>query len=111
MLFVARFTDKPGIAEKRAELLDAHFAWLAANKDRVLIAGSLRSDVGGDSLRSAEVAVVSDAPARCAATWAAIRSAACGSSKPTARPAQSRSIRAIRSSPTGCAPRSRSFTT
>jgi hypothetical protein len=50
MLFVARFTDKPGIAEKRAELLDAHFAWLAANKDRVLIAGSLRSDVGGDSL-------------------------------------------------------------
>lgn len=49
MLFVARFTDKPGIAERRTELLEDHFAWLAVN-DRVLIAGSLRSDVGGDSL-------------------------------------------------------------
>jgi uncharacterized protein YciI len=50
MLFVARFTDKPDIAEKRAELLDAHFAWLAANDDKVLLAGSLREDVGGASL-------------------------------------------------------------
>jgi uncharacterized protein YciI len=49
MLFVARFTDKPGIAERRTELLEEHFAWLASN-DRVLIAGSLRSDVGGDSV-------------------------------------------------------------
>ena len=50
MLFVARFTDKPGIAEKRAELLDSHFAWLDANRDRVKLAGSLREDVGGNSL-------------------------------------------------------------
>lgn len=50
MLFVARFTDKPGIAERRAELMDDHFAWLAANVDKVLLAGSLRADVGGESL-------------------------------------------------------------
>lgn len=50
MLFVARFTDKPGIAERRTELLQDHFDWLAANADRVLLAGSLRADVGGESL-------------------------------------------------------------
>ena len=49
MLFVARFTDKPGIAERRAQLLQAHFDWLAKNQ-QVLIAGSVRTDVGGDSL-------------------------------------------------------------
>lgn len=50
MLFMARFTDKPDIAERRAELLQAHFDWLAANDDKVLLAGSVRTDVGGDSL-------------------------------------------------------------
>jgi uncharacterized protein YciI len=50
MLFIARFYDNPGIAERRTELLDQHFAWLDANKDRVLLAGSVRTDVGGDSL-------------------------------------------------------------
>jgi uncharacterized protein YciI len=50
MLFVARFTDKPDIAERRAELLQAHFDWLAANEDKVLLAGSVRTDVGGASL-------------------------------------------------------------
>jgi len=50
MLFVARFTDKSDIAERRSELLQEHFAWLAANDDKVLIAGSVRSDVGGESL-------------------------------------------------------------
>jgi uncharacterized protein YciI len=50
MLFVARFTDKPDISEQRAELLQEHFDWLAANNDRVLLAGSLRTDVGGASL-------------------------------------------------------------
>ena len=50
MLFIARFHDKPGIAERRAELLEEHFAWLNANKDRVLLAGSVRTDVGGESL-------------------------------------------------------------
>lgn len=50
MLFIARFTDKPGIAERRSELLEEHFAWLDKNRDRVRLAGSLRADVGGDSL-------------------------------------------------------------
>jgi len=50
MLFVARFTDKPDIAERRSELLQEHFDWLAANDDKVLLAGSLRTDIGGDSL-------------------------------------------------------------
>lgn len=50
MLFIARFHDKPDIAERRTELLEAHFAWLDANRDRVLLAGSVRSDVGGESL-------------------------------------------------------------
>ena len=49
MLFIARFTDKPGIAERRAELLQAHFDWLASN-NRVLVAGSLRATADGDSL-------------------------------------------------------------
>lgn len=50
MLFIARFHDKPNIAERRAELLQEHFAWLDANRDRVLLAGAVRSDVGGESL-------------------------------------------------------------
>ncbi|MGD9842646.1 MAG: YciI family protein [Steroidobacteraceae bacterium] len=50
MLFIARFHDKPGIAERRAELLQEHFSWLAANSDRVLLAGAVRTDVDGDSL-------------------------------------------------------------
>jgi hypothetical protein len=50
MLFIARFTDKPGIDERRAELLQAHFDWLDNNKDKVILAGSLRPDVGGPSL-------------------------------------------------------------
>ena len=50
MLFVARFTDNPGIAERRTELLEEHFAWLEANIDKVPLAGSLRADVGGESL-------------------------------------------------------------
>lgn len=49
MLFVARFTDKPGIAERRSELLQDHFDWLA-NADQVLIAGALRDEPDGDSL-------------------------------------------------------------
>lgn len=50
MLFVARFTDKPDIAERRAELLQDHFDWIEANGEKVLLAGSLRTDVGGASL-------------------------------------------------------------
>ena len=50
MLFIARFTDKDGITEKRSELLQDHFDWLDANKDRVLLAGSVRHEEGGESL-------------------------------------------------------------
>ena len=47
VLFIARFIDKPGIAEKRAELLEAHFAWLNDNRDKVLIAGALKESLEG----------------------------------------------------------------
>ena len=50
MLFVARFTDKPGVGELRQQLFPAHLEWLAANKDTVLVPGSLRPDVDGESL-------------------------------------------------------------
>ena len=49
MLFIARFHDKPGVAERRAELLKEHFAWLDANRNRVLLAGAVRS-VDGEPL-------------------------------------------------------------
>jgi uncharacterized protein YciI len=50
MLFIARFTDKPGIGELREKLFPAHVEWLDAHKDSVLIPGSLRPDVDGPSL-------------------------------------------------------------
>ena len=50
MLFVARFTDKPGISERRAELLDAHFAWLRNNRDKVRLAGAIRESIDGPGL-------------------------------------------------------------
>jgi hypothetical protein len=50
MLFIARFTDKPGIEKRREELLKSHFEWLDKNRNKVLLAGSLRADVGGASL-------------------------------------------------------------
>ena len=50
MLFIARFTDKPNIAELRDKLLEEHFAWLDEHKDKVLLAGSLRPDADGPSL-------------------------------------------------------------
>lgn len=68
MLFVARFTDKPGIAERRAELLEAHFDWLAANRDKVRLAGSLREDVGGDSLGGLWI-IEADSKAEAAAVY------------------------------------------
>ena len=50
MLFIARFTDKPNVAELREKLLKSHFDWLDKHKDKVLLAGSLRPDVDGPSL-------------------------------------------------------------
>ena len=42
MLFIAQFEDKPGVAELRQKLLEAHFAFLDSRKDKVLVAGSVR---------------------------------------------------------------------
>ena len=44
MLFAVIFTDKPGRGELRATHLQGHIAWVDANKDRVLVAGSLREE-------------------------------------------------------------------
>lgn len=50
MLFIARFTDRPGVGELRDELFPAHLKWLDEHKDKVLVPGSLRPDVDGPSL-------------------------------------------------------------
>ena len=50
MLFIARFTDKPGVGELRQKLFPTHLEWLDAHKDTVLVPGSLRPDVDGPSL-------------------------------------------------------------
>jgi hypothetical protein len=50
MLFVARFTDKPGMAARRAELLEDHFAWLRNNRHKVLLAGAVREELDGPGL-------------------------------------------------------------
>lgn len=41
-LFAVRFHDRPGTAELRRELLQAHLEWVAAHQDVVRVAGSLR---------------------------------------------------------------------
>lgn len=50
MLFIARFTDKPNMEELREKLFPAHLEWLTANKDAVLVPGSLRPDVNEASV-------------------------------------------------------------
>ncbi|MER2519885.1 MAG: YciI family protein [Bdellovibrionales bacterium] len=42
MLFVVRFTDKPGTQALRAEFMDAHLAWVRDNSSWILLAGALR---------------------------------------------------------------------
>jgi len=42
MLFIVQFEDKPGVADLRQKLLDSHFAFLDSQKDKVLVAGSVR---------------------------------------------------------------------
>lgn len=42
MLFVIRFTDKPGSQPIREQYLEAHIAWLDKRRESVLAAGSLR---------------------------------------------------------------------
>lgn len=42
MLFIVQFEDKPGVGELRQKLLAEHFAFLDKQKDKVLVAGSMR---------------------------------------------------------------------
>ena len=44
MLFVIRFTDKPGSKKIREQYLDAHISWLDQRRESVLVAGSLREE-------------------------------------------------------------------
>lgn len=46
MLFAVIFIDKPGHGQLRAQHLEAHVAWVAAHRDAVLVAGSLRVEPG-----------------------------------------------------------------
>ena len=41
-LFAVRFFDKPGAADLRRQLLQAHLEWVAAQADMLRAAGSLR---------------------------------------------------------------------
>lgn len=41
-LFAIRFHDRPGTGELRRALLQAHLEWVAAHRDAVRVAGSLR---------------------------------------------------------------------
>ena len=46
MLFAVIFTDKPNHGTLRAANLDAHIKWVAENQRVVLVAGSLRAELG-----------------------------------------------------------------
>ena len=42
MLFIAQFEDKPGVGEQRQKLMADHIAFLDSQKDKLLVAGSVR---------------------------------------------------------------------
>jgi hypothetical protein len=44
MLFILRFTDKPGSLALREQHLKAHLAWLDAHASEVLVAGTIRPE-------------------------------------------------------------------
>lgn len=48
MLFIVQFEDKPGVTEMRLKLLEEHFAFLDRQKEKVLVAGSVR-DIPSDA--------------------------------------------------------------
>lgn len=50
MLYVVRFTDRPGRQHTRARFRDEHIAWLDAHKGSILVAGSLRPEHGQDAV-------------------------------------------------------------
>lgn len=50
MLFAIRFTDKPSMLNIRERFLPAHFEWLDACQDVVLVAGSLRESADANPI-------------------------------------------------------------
>ncbi len=46
MLFAVRFTDKPNTKHIREQFLEAHISWLDERRDSILVAGSLRENLG-----------------------------------------------------------------
>lgn len=46
-LFAVRLHDKPGTADLRAQLLQAHLEWVAAQGESLRVAGSLRESPAG----------------------------------------------------------------
>jgi uncharacterized protein YciI len=50
MYFIIRFKDKPDIQAERRSFADAHAQWIASNRSWILMAGSLRFDIGQDPL-------------------------------------------------------------
>jgi uncharacterized protein YciI len=50
MLFVIRFTDKPGRQAVREQYLDAHISWIDQRRESILVAGSLREDTNSNPI-------------------------------------------------------------
>jgi len=48
MLFVIRFTDHQDMKSVRQANLESHISWLADQKDIILVAGSLRQELGSN---------------------------------------------------------------
>ena len=50
MLFTIRFTDNPERLSLRQQFVSAHRAWLEANRDTMLVGGSLKETEDGASV-------------------------------------------------------------
>lgn len=50
MLFMIRFTDRPGSLAVREKYYDAHIAWLDAHADSVLVAGVIKEQADGPNI-------------------------------------------------------------
>lgn len=61
MLFIVRFTDRPGTLPLRNQCLAAHLDWLAQHRDSIRVAGSIRTEEGSAPVGSCWIV---DAPDR-----------------------------------------------
>lgn len=50
MLFLIRFTDHQDRKSIRDDNLELHISWLADRKDTILVAGSIRRDIGSNPI-------------------------------------------------------------